>query len=317
MSSEFRVPSSELKPEKGFSAPANRAFWPRLNRSRRALPIPVVGSGETQEVEEYYRRRKAERDRDIARRAASVALWLVLAMTSSAAAITGAVRDRAGYDIATNVHFLCTSRPTVGGGIVQVGWKMETNSASDGGFTVNLLAGEYRVTVGNQLADSFVITVPATNGTLTLQEVAQRQMPYLGTNSTVGNFYLLSGGNNSVVTGLVQNAFGSAQVTNVTFSPMQRPWLLSGGIVYAGWPVNVDSAGGAFSISLVAGDYRVQAGGDNADSFVIRVPGSDSFSISAIKTNRLTWTSLASPRTYPSGGTWPLLDESGTPYLRE
>lgn len=100
-----------------------------------------------------------------------LALWLSL-LGAQAATITGTVLTRRGEAAATNITFYAVQRPLFGTNTVRPGWSVTTNSASDGTFTLPLLAGDYRVTFGSDTKDQFMISVPESSATYNIVDIS-------------------------------------------------------------------------------------------------------------------------------------------------
>lgn len=100
----------------------------------------------------------------------------------------------------------------------------------------------------------------------------------------------------ATVTGLLSTASSNPYATNVLFLPWSTP-LVSGNLLVGSAGTNVlADAGGAFSVTLKAGDYRVNVGELRRDTFFISVPTNiATYNITTLITNSLTYTFQENP----------------------
>lgn len=105
-------------------------------------------------------------------------ILLVAISAAEAATISGIVRDRRGNLVSTNINFRSIQRPIFTTPWIQPGWTATTNSASDGTFAISLTAGDYGVSIGSDLRDAFLISVPNNSSNYTLAQVITSKLTY-------------------------------------------------------------------------------------------------------------------------------------------
>lgn len=122
------------------------------------------GRGEVKDADPYRDRESrvaCQRCAGMGYLSALLALLLLLVCNADAATVTGTIRNRQGALISTNIVFKSVQRPLFDTTpSVLPGWTLTTNSASNGTFSTPLMAGNYQVTMGGELRDSFLILVP-------------------------------------------------------------------------------------------------------------------------------------------------------------
>lgn len=95
----------------------------------------------------------------------------------------------------------------------------------------------------------------------------------------------------STVTGNLKDTQGTALVgTNIVFAPLSTPQVENPFLIPSTDKTVTSGAGGAFSIVLEQGDYKVTIGGRARDSFIISVPNdAASYNISTLVSSALTY----------------------------
>lgn len=105
-------------------------------------------------------------------------LGVTASLRLDGATISGIVRDRRGNLVSTNINFRSIQRPIFTTPWIQPGWTVSTNSAGDGTFAISLTPGDYGVSIGSDLRDAFVISVPNTSSNYTLSQVITSRLTY-------------------------------------------------------------------------------------------------------------------------------------------
>lgn len=112
----------------------------------------------------------------------------IIDRTLQAATVTGYIRNRQGAYVRTNIQFLAIQRPLFETTpAVLPGWTVTTNSATNGYFSTALLAGDYRVTIGNLLPDSFIIAVPDSTNSYDILQLVTNLVTYTFTGVNFSN----------------------------------------------------------------------------------------------------------------------------------
>lgn len=108
------------------------------------------------------------------------ALWLLLLSLASAAAavVTGNIKDTALHPAATNLTFLPLSTPIADAPTVIFSAVQTVQTDANGQFVVTLAPGDYKVTIGGNAADSFLISVPPGPATNTWTDLATGALTY-------------------------------------------------------------------------------------------------------------------------------------------
>jgi hypothetical protein len=105
-------------------------------------------------------------------------LSLLLALPLSAATITGNVRDTALAPAATNVYFTPLSTPMAVPPSVIFSRVQTAASDALGDFSLPLAPGNYRVTIGSNVHDAFIISVPDDAATHAWTDLATGTLTY-------------------------------------------------------------------------------------------------------------------------------------------
>ena len=98
--------------------------------------------------------------------------------TSHAATVTGTIVNTGGTPLVTNVVFAPLSTPQAAGADTVPSTVGAVTTGADGGFSIALNAGDYKVTVGGAARDSFIIAVPAGNGVYALNSLITSALSY-------------------------------------------------------------------------------------------------------------------------------------------
>ncbi len=95
-----------------------------------------------------------------------------------AATIVGAVVDTSGNPGITNITFSPLSTPLMNGNKIIYSTAKSVNADTSGKFAIELEPGDYRITIGTNSKDSFVISVPADNSTNDWSELISGSLTY-------------------------------------------------------------------------------------------------------------------------------------------
>src|SRR5438874_12533980 len=95
-----------------------------------------------------------------------------------AATITGNIQNTSGNAYATNALFAPLSTPLASGNNLIASTSTNVVAAANGSFSVNLLQGNYLVTIGNVHQDSFVISVPNDASTYNVNSLMTNQITF-------------------------------------------------------------------------------------------------------------------------------------------
>lgn len=95
-----------------------------------------------------------------------------------AATIVGTVVDTSGNPGITNITFSPLSTPLMNGNKVIYSTAKSVNVDTYGKFAIQLEPGDYRITIGTNSKDSFVISVPADNSTNDWSELISGSLTY-------------------------------------------------------------------------------------------------------------------------------------------
>jgi len=107
-----------------------------------------------------------------------VLLIFQAAFAASAATVTGNVQDAGLAPVSTNILFTPLSTPQSATGSIILSKPIEVNSGAEGGFSVILAAGNYKVTAGGQAKDSFLLAVPAGEGSYNWTALITSELTY-------------------------------------------------------------------------------------------------------------------------------------------
>jgi hypothetical protein len=95
-----------------------------------------------------------------------------------AATVTGTIVNTGGTPLVTNVVFAPLSTPQAAGTDTVPSTVGAVTTGADGGFSIALNAGDYKVTVGGAARDSFIIAVPSGNGVYALNSLITSALSY-------------------------------------------------------------------------------------------------------------------------------------------
>ena len=224
---------------------------------------------------------------------------LNLPLSTSAATVTGTLQDIGLNNTITNIIFTPLSTPFTPSSPIVIFSKPSTvTTVADGKFTNTLAQGCYRVTIGANAKDSFVICVPTTNSTYAWTALIQSSLTYAYPSSPIYEEKI----NKSATNGYA--SLGAAALV----------------------PTAELATGSASSTVFLRGDqtWAVPAGGGTVTSIALAVPSS-TFTVSGspITTSGTLTLALATQatNTFLTGGnggttpTWRTLIESDIPTL--
>lgn len=107
-----------------------------------------------------------------------LSLTFVLFTNARAALITGNVQDTGLAPTATNLMFRPLSTPMARGASVILSSDKTLTTDTNGDFALSLAPGNYKVTVGDNAADSFLISVPDGESTNQWTDIATGTLVY-------------------------------------------------------------------------------------------------------------------------------------------
>jgi hypothetical protein len=104
--------------------------------------------------------------------------WIFSLACAAAAVVTGNIKDTALNPAATNLTFTPLSTPIADAPTVIFSAVQTVQTDANGQFSLTLAPGDYKVTIGGNAADSFLISVPPGAGTHAWTDLATGALTY-------------------------------------------------------------------------------------------------------------------------------------------